>query len=193
MEMLQKRNPLIFVINLMRLILVIGSAAVLLIIQKVQPDIITRPQKLLYVFIVALLYSLIVLIAPFSKIKNKFLGYFFCTIDSLLILGLIYCTGEIASPFFILFFFPLISLSFLYEILGSFYAAIIFTIYTIFFITTRSYSDSKLIANIFISMGILVMFSLYLGNIGKQIKARKRIKELEEEVKTLKLKLENKK
>ncbi len=188
MEKLQKKNRLIFIINLTRLILTIGCAIVLFIIQKAQPEYVTNPGALFYLLIISLIFSLVVLLAPFDKIKNKFLGYLFCSIDSLIILGLINYTGEIGSPFFILFFFPLISLSFLYEIVGSFFAAVLFTLYTILFITLKEY-DSKMISDIFISMGILVIFSLYLGNIGKNVKGRKRIKELENEIIELKAKL----
>ncbi|HOL48485.1 MAG TPA: hypothetical protein PK189_09920, partial [bacterium] len=122
------------------------------------------------------------------KIKSKLLGYIFCSIDSILIFFLIFYTGEISSPFIILLFFPLISLSVLYETIGSTFAIFIFTLFMIYLLVFKNYSD-KQIADIFVKMGVLALFSLYLGNIGKEIKAKDKIIELETEIQKLKEKL----
>lgn len=143
--------------------------------------------------IVSLIYSLILLFAPFDKIKNKFLGYLFCLIDSFLIFYLILLTGEISSPFIILLFFPLVSLSILYETVGSTFAIFLFTLYTVFLLIFKGSYSSRQIADICVKMGILSLFSLYIGNIGKEIKSKNKLEKLENEIDELKSQLEKSK
>ncbi|HOK41003.1 MAG TPA: hypothetical protein PLD27_08200 [bacterium] len=200
MQKLKEKNRLIFIINLARLLLIIGVIIFIQVFnyfdveiqsltssetQEIYAIYASNIKALIILGIVSLIYAILLLVAPLPKIKSKLLGYIFCSIDSILIFFLIFYTGEISSPFIILLFFPLISLSVLYETIGSTFAIFIFTLFMIYLLVFKNYSD-KQIADIFVKMGVLALFSLYLGNIGKEIKAKDKIIELETEIQNLK-------
>lgn len=176
---LAERNPLIVLINTARLLLIL---AIVILVQF-------QPERFLIglekIAIGASAYAILLLALPFSRIRSPLLGYCISFIDSLFVLLVLTYSGDLDSPFFLLLFFPLISLAILYEIQGAIIAIVIFTAYAIFFLGLQVYSVDT-IMNLIIRMCLLSVLALYLGNIAKSIKGKERIRELETELQRLK-------
>lgn len=174
-----ERNPLIVLINTARLLLIL---AIVILVQF-------QPERFLIglekVAIGASVYAILLLALPFSRIRSPLLGYFISFVDSLFVLLVLTFSGDLDSPFFLLLFFPLISLAVLYETRGALIAIVIFTAYAIFFLGLQVYAVDTII-NLLIRMCLLSVLALYLGNVAKSIKGRERIRELEAEVARLK-------
>ncbi len=178
-----EKNPLVTLINTARLVLVF---LILCLIQLVDGNIVALET----LGIVAGLYAVALSALPFDRTRSKHLGYLICLLDAALICGLITWTGEINSPFLAVLFFPLISLSILYETKGAFAAALIFLLYSsLHFLTAPVWRYTPAaILNLFVTMSLLSFFAVYLGNVGKSIKARGELKALREEVERLRAK-----
>ncbi|MEW5692849.1 MAG: hypothetical protein AB1765_06100 [Candidatus Hydrogenedentota bacterium] len=172
----QSKNYLITMINTARAIMIL---CVIVLIQF-QPE--KNIISLETLGIIVSVYGILLLILPLDRIRIKLLGFIICLIDIIFILLLITYSGELDSPFFMLLFFPVISLSILYEAKGGLFAVVVFAIYYITFLMIHEYTYEA-IGNLLIRMCLLSFFALYLGNVGKEIKGRERIKELEEELK----------
>lgn len=191
------KNELITLINTARAILIL---CVLILIQF-QPEINLIPLEILA--IIASVYAVILLVFPFDRIKSKALGFIIGLLDIILIFSLISFTGELTSPFYVLLFFPLISLSIIYETWGSILAVVMFTLYFLYYFQMdylqiigaqqahvssfkQMTADLDLLrenmSDLLIRMSLMSLTALYLGNIGKQVKGRERIRELEAEL-----------
>lgn len=162
---LGERNPLVTLINTARLILVLFVVA---LIQLFDVNVVALEELGIGGFVYALLLSLL----PFDRTRSRNISLLISVLDASFICLLVSRSGEIASPFLVLFVFPMIGLSVLYETAGAIAAAVIFLLYSVFELTMTDYPPEA-IRNVFITMCLLSFFALYLGNVGKMLKAER--------------------
>lgn len=169
--MTRPSNPLIGLINTGRLILVLFVIGLL---QLVDVDII----KMQLFGIGAATYATALAVLPFDKTRSKALGHLISLLDTVLICLFVDYSGEIGSPFLLLFIFPVISMAVLYGVRSALLVAVVMVTYAASQLTLAHYSPD-VIRNLFFNGVLITFFALYLGTMARAVKGRERIADLE--------------
>lgn len=163
---LGRPNTLIALINQARLVLVLVVIVLIQFIEDV--DVIDLQWAGIAVFV----YALILSVFPFHRTRSRNLSFLISLLDTSFVILIVARTGEIASPFLALLFFPLINLAVLYETRGAIASLVLFLLYTFLTLETTDYPPPAIL-NLFVAMCLYSFFAVYLGDVCHQIKSER--------------------